>query len=72
MSYDPDFDSTVGGTERPDVRAARAAMQESRTGGVRTDAAIEESRRLMENLREIRVENHFIDKFRSILHGAPS
>lgn len=70
MSYDPDFDSKMGGTERPDVGAAKHAMHESRTGGLRTDLAIEESRRLVEGLRDIRVENHFIDKFRAILHGA--
>lgn len=69
--YDPDFDSTFGRTESPDVHAARSALLEAQTGSLATDAAIEESRDIMATLRQIREKNHFAEKIRKIIQNTP-
>lgn len=66
--YDPDFDETTG-RSGPDLRAAETALQEAQTGSTRTNAIIEESRRLVAGLVAVRVENHFAEKIRQIIHG---
>lgn len=64
---DDDFDETVGGTERPDVRAAAAALSRTRPASIHTDEIIVESQRLIAQVRAVRASNHFTDKFREII-----
>lgn len=70
--YDPEFDDNEGMTESPDPMAARVALVESTTGGARTQQAIEESQSWMEQLRAIRLENHFNQKIRLIIQSQRS
>lgn len=70
--YDPDFDDNEGMTESPDPMAARVALAESATGGAATQRAIEESQSWIEQLRTIRVENHFNQKIRTIIQSQRS
>lgn len=70
--YDPSFDEIEGQTERPDVDAARGALQEARTGSRRTEEAIEQSKRYVAGLVAIREENHFTQKVRAIIQSPRS
>jgi hypothetical protein len=64
---DAEFDED---TSNPNIPAARKAWMETRTGEVDTSAAIEESRRLVQEVRSLRERNHFADKFREIIQGS--
>lgn len=58
-------------TERPDRERAQAALDKTPSDMLRTAAAVAESQRLMAIVRQRRVENHFADKFRTIIIGHP-
>lgn len=58
-------------TERPDKDRAQAALDKTPSDILRTAAAVAENRRLLAIVREKRRENHFADKFRTIIVGHP-
>lgn len=58
-------------TERPDRERAQAALDQTPSDMLRTAAAVAENRRLLAIVRTKRSENHFVDKFRTIIIGHP-
>jgi hypothetical protein len=58
-------------TERPDRDVARTALEKAQTSDMLvTASAVAENRRLVAIVRAARSNNHFADKFRTIITGA--
>lgn len=56
-------------TDRPDRDRAQEALDQTPSDMLRTMAAVAESQRLLAIVRQKRRENHFVDKYRSIIVG---
>jgi hypothetical protein len=62
---------SIEDTDRPDRDAARSALEKAQTDDMLiTASAVAENRRLVAIVRQARTDNHFADKFRTIIVGA--
>lgn len=57
-------------TDSPNVNVAREHLETSHTEEIDTHAIIEESRRLVKQVRSVRERNHFAEKIRLIIRGS--